>query len=39
MEERFELKHYKGQLIDVFDNNLNCKRVIGIEEIFDLLNK
>lgn len=39
MGKRFELEHYNADLIDVYDNKLNTKRVMGIDEIFDLLNE
>lgn len=37
--ERYDLKHYENQLIDVYDNKLNSKRIMDIEEIFNLLNE
>lgn len=38
-KERFINLHYLYDLIEVYDNKLNSKRLMGIRECFDLLNQ
>lgn len=38
-KERFANLHYFDDLIEVYDNESNSKRLMGISECFDLLNQ